>query len=269
MTKDGATGEIQIRATHQMKGYLNNALATAEAFTTDGWLRSGDIGYFKDGNWYVVDRTKDLIKVRGWQVSPAEIEAALLVHEDVVDAAVIGIPAFDGTGEVPMAFIVRKGDSSLDDSDIKDFLGSRLARYKRVEEVKFVDHIPRNPTGKILRRVLRDGRELRPISPSQVIASAYSNAIRDLSDYQKRRQSQEGSANGHSRDGSLTDADTIETTSIKAVTPPCNDKLTSAAENSKKRKNEQDESPVAKRRSVRTTDSAVLPRPRIRKRKAE
>jgi acyl-CoA synthetase (AMP-forming)/AMP-acid ligase II len=139
-----------------MRGYLNNETATLAAFTADDWIRSGDVGYNKKGRWYVVDRTKDLIKVRGWQVSPAEIECALLEHSDIIDAAVIGINALDDTGESPQAFVARKAQSKVNEKDIKSFLGRRLAKYKGVSKVEFVDAIPRNPTGKILRRVLRD-----------------------------------------------------------------------------------------------------------------
>ena len=231
-----------------MKGYLNNASADTEAFTTDGWIRSGDVGYVKDASWYVIDRTKDLIKVRGWQVSPAEIEAALLDHANIADAAVIGIPALDGTGEAPVAFVVRKEGSKLEEKEVKEFLGGRLARYKRVEEVTFIDRVPRNPTGKILRRVLRDARGSRPLSPSQAAASAYSNAIRDLSDYQKRRNS-DNSWSGHSRAGSLTDAETIETPSV--ITPPSDEIGPLWEDRSKKRRNEDGQPPAVKRRSPR------------------
>ena len=155
--QDNTNGEIQIKAQNPMKGYLNNALETAETFAPDGYVRSGDIGYVQNGKWYVIDRTKDLIKVRGWQVSPAEIEASLLEHPSVNDAAVIGVQAGDVSGdESPVAYIVRNRGMTLDASEVKAFLASRLARYKQVKDVKFVDLIPRNPTGKILRRVIRE-----------------------------------------------------------------------------------------------------------------
>jgi acyl-CoA synthetase (AMP-forming)/AMP-acid ligase II len=149
-----------------MKGYLNNPEATNEAFTPDHWIRSGDIGYTKDQNWYVVDRAKDMFKVRGWQVSPAEIEAALLEHPDVLDAGVIGVPAPDG-GDTPMAFIVLEKGSSLDEKGAKQFLEPRLARYKNIGEVIFVDRIPKNPTGKILRRELRNMRRAHSAASSK------------------------------------------------------------------------------------------------------
>ena len=200
-----------------MKGYLNNSVATKEAFSEDGWVRTGDVGYVRSGRWYIIDRTKDLIKVRGWQVSPAEIEASLLEHKDILDAAVIGVAALDGSGEVPLAFVVRKEGSRLVEQEIKSFLGERLARYKGVDQVSFIEKIPRNPTGKILRRVLRDEHVAQPTSPDQYAASAYSHAIRDLeirnsarSQTHSRTNSLDESRLAHSRTSSLGDASTIE-----------------------------------------------------------
>ena len=155
----GATGQLEIFGEHIMKRYRNNPEATDEVFTADHWIRTGDIGYSKDENWYVVDRAKDLFKVRGWQVSPAEIEAALIEHPDVLDSGVIGVPAADGCGDTPMAFIEVQKGSLLDEEGVKKFLVPYLARYKNLGEVKFIDKIPRNPTGKILRRELRAMRE--------------------------------------------------------------------------------------------------------------
>jgi hypothetical protein len=255
-----------------MKGYLGNPTATAEAFTDDGWVRTGDVGYLRDGKWYVIDRTKDLIKVRGWQVSPAEIEAVLLEHSSVVDAAVIGVAARDGCGEVPMAFVVRKVHT-LVEKDIKDFIGEKLARYKGIEEVKFVDRIPRNPTGKILRRVLRDTRGTMPAT-DPAAASAYSNAIKDLEKYQQIQQERNpdrGSAifsstssiggsstyasrPAHSRTASLstvslTDASTIDPQSPR--TPPPIDEMSTSSKASRKRKGEFFSPSPVKRRSQR------------------
>ncbi|TVY87821.1 Acyl-CoA ligase [Lachnellula willkommii] len=159
LSDPGATGQLEIYGEHIMKGYRDNPAATDEIFTPDRWLRTGDIGYTKDENWYIVDRAKDLFKVRGWQVSPAEIEAALIEHPDVLDAGVIGVPAADGCGDTPMAFIEVKRGSLLDEEGIKKFLIPYLARYKNVGEVKFMDKIPRNPTGKILRKELRAMRK--------------------------------------------------------------------------------------------------------------
>jgi len=154
---DNINGEIQIKTQHLMKGYLNNPLETKDVLTSDGYIRSGDIGYFQDGKWYVVDRTKDIIKVRGWQVSPAEIEASLLEHPGVLDAAVIGVSASDESDDqAPVAFVVRRADVMLEASEVKTFLADRLSRYKQVKDVIFVTSIPRNHTGKILRRSLRE-----------------------------------------------------------------------------------------------------------------
>ena len=201
-----------------MMGYLNNPAATLEAFSHDGWVRTGDVGYTRDGKWYVVDRTKDLIKVRGWQVSPVEIEAALLEHRLIIDAAVIGVAGQDGTGEVPIAFVV-KAEDSLQEDDVKSFLAGRLARYKGVDAVVFIDAIPRNPTGKILRRVLRDARGVPPMTTCQAAASAYSTAIKDLEKYKQERDreaqldeqysSSPCSSPRYRRTASLTDASTI------------------------------------------------------------
>jgi hypothetical protein len=185
LLKQEAIGEIQIYNPDSMKGYLSNIPATGEAFTPDHWIRTGDIGYVRDKNWYIVDRAKDLIKVRGWQVSPAEIESALLEHPDIRDAGVIGIPAQDGCGESPMAFIVVNEGSSLDESQVKLFLATSLARYKNVEEVNFIGRIPRNPIGKILRRVLRDMRGPGQPTPDQAAAKAYATGLKKISVYEK------------------------------------------------------------------------------------
>jgi hypothetical protein len=198
-----------------MRGYLNNEKATSEVFTADGWIRSGDVGYIKQGRLYVVDRTKDLIKVRGWQVSPAEIECTLLEHPNIIDAAVIGIKALDDSGETPQAFVVREAQSELNEKDVKDFLGRRLARYKGVSKVEFVDTIPRNPTGKILRRVLRDVvyKETPTTLPDTEVALAYSNAIRKLEESREKR-----GCGVCSRTRSLSSTSTISTAG--PMTPP-------------------------------------------------
>lgn len=143
-----------------MRGYLDNAIATSAAIDSDGYLRSGDVAYKRQGKWYVVDRKKDLLKVRGWQVSPAELEAVLLTHPNVAGAAVIGVMSSKNdslAGEVPRAYIVRKPSSSdVQEQELKDFVAARLARYKHLEGgVRFVDEIPRNASGKILRPRLR------------------------------------------------------------------------------------------------------------------
>ncbi|KAK4544200.1 hypothetical protein LTR36_004410 [Oleoguttula mirabilis] len=146
-------GEIFVRGAQLMSGYLNNPEATAEAFE-DGWLKTGDIGYVKDGMVYLVDRAKDLIKCNGWQVSPAELENALLEHPDVLDAAVLGVG--QGVDEHPLACVVVR-DCNLTADLIKLHLRGRLTGYKVSKcEVRFVQAIPKNPAGKILRKVLRE-----------------------------------------------------------------------------------------------------------------
>jgi acyl-coenzyme A synthetase/AMP-(fatty) acid ligase len=155
-----------------------------------------------------------LIKVRGWQVSPAEIEAVLVEHPGIADAAVIGVAASDETGEVPQAFVVRAEGGQIEEEDVKSFLRERLARYKEVEQVVFVDRIPKNPTGKILRRVLRAAREGQISTPDQEAATAYAKALRDLGKRELVRKvrspSDRRSSRTQSRRASLTDASTIE-----------------------------------------------------------
>jgi 4-coumarate--CoA ligase len=139
-----------------MLGYLHNEEATKEAFDSHGWLRTGDIGQMIDGNKiFVVDRKKDLLKVRGWQVSPAEVENTILQHPAVLDAAVIGIEKEDES-EIPRAYIVLHPDALLSVEDLKRFIEQSLARYKTPEEFVFIDRIPKNTTGKILRRILKE-----------------------------------------------------------------------------------------------------------------
>uniref|UniRef100_A0A1I8A4K2 AMP-binding domain-containing protein n=1 Tax=Steinernema glaseri TaxID=37863 RepID=A0A1I8A4K2_9BILA len=149
-------GEICVRGPSRMLGYLNRPQATAEVIDDSGWLRTGDIGYVdKSGFLFIVDRLKELIKVKGLQVPPAELEDVLLAHPMIKDAAVIGIP-HDKDGEQPMAFVVRATES-LCEEDVKKFVAERLARYKHLTGgVQFLSQIPKSPSGKILRRFLRD-----------------------------------------------------------------------------------------------------------------
>jgi len=149
------TGEIWVRGPQVMKGYLNQPEATAEMITPDGWLRTGDIGRVDErGYLYVVDRLKELIKYKGYQVAPAELEALLLTHPQVADAAVIG-RADTEAGEIPKAFVVPVPDATVSAQDLMDFVAARVAPYKKVREVAFVREIPKSPSGKILRRLLR------------------------------------------------------------------------------------------------------------------
>ena len=151
----GKEGELWIKGPQVMQGYLNNDQATADTITPDGWLRTGDISIIdEDGYMFVVDRLKELIKYKGFQVAPAELEATLVSHPGITDAAVIGLPDPEA-GELPMAFIVA-GDPAPTEDDIKAFLNETLAHYKQVHRVEFVSEIPKSASGKILRRLLRD-----------------------------------------------------------------------------------------------------------------
>ncbi|XP_059481739.1 uncharacterized protein LOC132200352 [Neocloeon triangulifer] len=152
----GKTGELLFRGKNVMKGYLNNEKATRETITEDGWLKTGDIAYVDDeGYIFVVGRMKELIKVKGFQVSPTELEEQLVKISGVLDAAVIGV-ADEKSGEVPKAFLVKKSDSSLSEQEVMDFLKDKVAPYKQLKGgVQFVSVIPRNPSGKILRNELK------------------------------------------------------------------------------------------------------------------
>lgn len=154
---DGEDGELWVRGPQVMKGYLNNEAATKETVVEGGWLRTGDIAHFDDeGFVYITDRLKELIKYKGFQVAPAELEAELLTHPSIVDAAVIGKPD-DEAGELPMAFIVAApGAAAPDLADVQAYLETRLAHYKQVRVLEVVDEVPKSPSGKILRRFLRD-----------------------------------------------------------------------------------------------------------------
>jgi acyl-CoA synthetase (AMP-forming)/AMP-acid ligase II len=152
--QEGEEGEIWIRGPQVMKGYLNNPEATGEIFTDDGWLRTGDIGRVdENGFFYIVDRLKELIKYKGYQVAPAELEAVLVSHPKVRDAGVIGVRNADGE-EVPKACVAS--DDDVDAEELMDFVAERVAPYKRIREVEFVEEVPKSASGKILRRVLRD-----------------------------------------------------------------------------------------------------------------
>jgi acyl-CoA synthetase (AMP-forming)/AMP-acid ligase II len=152
----GEEGEIWIRGPQKMKGYFGRQEETDTMIDADGWLHTGDIGVV-DGNgwWFVVDRVKELIKYKGYQVAPAELEAVLLASPDVADAAVIGV--YDEKGdEVPKAFVVRAPGSSATEDDILGYVAQHTAPYKRVRRVEFVEAVPKSASGKILRRQLRD-----------------------------------------------------------------------------------------------------------------
>jgi acyl-CoA synthetase (AMP-forming)/AMP-acid ligase II len=148
----GQPGEVWVRGPQVMKGYLNNPEATAKTVDADGWLHTGDIGVMDDDGYLtVVDRLKELIKVKGFQVAPAELESLLLKHPKIADVAVIPV-ADEDSGEVPKAIVVAR--EPLTAEDVMQYLLPHVAHYKRVRHVAFVDAIPKSPSGKILRRVL-------------------------------------------------------------------------------------------------------------------
>jgi 4-coumarate--CoA ligase len=152
----GGVGELWVRGPQVMKGYLNNPEATAETIDSEGWLHTGDVGFIdEDGHLTIVDRVKELIKFKGFQIAPAELEALLLTHPAIADAAVIGVPD-DEAGERPRAFIVVKPDAEVSIQEITDFTAEHVATYKVVHDVVFTDEIPKSASGKILRRVLRE-----------------------------------------------------------------------------------------------------------------
>jgi len=153
---ENTAGELMIRGPQVMMGYYNNPDATAETLTEDGWIHTGDIASMdSEGYVWILDRKKELIKYKGFQVPPAELEGLLLQHPDINDAAVIGKVDQD-SGEIPKAYVVKTFDSNLSESDVIDFISGKVATYKEIREVEFIDSVPKNPSGKILRRVLRD-----------------------------------------------------------------------------------------------------------------
>ena len=151
----GEIGEVIISGRHLMKGYWNRPEATAETIR-DGWLYTGDLATMdKDGFVYIQDRKKDMIISGGENVYPAEVENAISAHPGVADVAVIGMPSAKW-GESAAAIVVPKPDAGVSGDDILDFCQTKLARFKQPKVVEFIDEIPRNPTGKILKRVLRE-----------------------------------------------------------------------------------------------------------------
>ncbi|MFF9567443.1 4-coumarate--CoA ligase family protein [Streptomyces sp. NPDC014685] len=150
-------GEILIRGPQVMKGYLGRPEATADMIDADGWVHTGDIGHVDEDGWlFVVDRVKELIKYKGYQVAPAELEALLLTHPSVADAAVIGVTDDEGN-EVPKAYVVRRPSApDLTTDDVMAYAAERVAPYKKIRQAEFIDAIPRATSGKILRRELRD-----------------------------------------------------------------------------------------------------------------
>ena len=152
----GGIGELWVRGPQVMKGYLNNPEATAATIDRDGWLHSGDIATIDDDGFVsIVDRLKELIKYKGFQVAPAELEALLLTHPAIADAAVVGVPDVEA-GEIPRAFVVVKAGQSVTAEEITAYMTDRVSTYKVIRDVVITDAIPKSASGKILRRLLRD-----------------------------------------------------------------------------------------------------------------
>ena len=159
----GEEGEIWVRGPQVMKGYLNNPRATAAMIDPGGWLRTGDLGHMDaDGHLYVVDRLKELIKYKGFQVPPAELEAVLLRHPDVTDAAVIGLPD-EEAGEIPVGYVTLRPAAASGPEEIRQFVAGQVAGYKQLRRLEVIEAIPKSPSGKILRRVLRDAAAQSPL----------------------------------------------------------------------------------------------------------
>ena len=152
----GEVGEIATRSGSNMAGYWNLPEATARTLDSEGWLRTGDAGYMdKDGYLYIHDRIKDMIISGGENIYPAEVESAICDHPDVAEVAVVGVPD-DKWGEAVKAIVVMKPGRKATASDIIDFTRERIAGFKTPKSVDFIEALPRNASGKILRRHLRD-----------------------------------------------------------------------------------------------------------------
>ncbi|MBS1694539.1 MAG: AMP-binding protein [Actinobacteria bacterium] len=150
------TGELWFKGPNVMAGYLGNEQATRDTIDPDGWLHTGDLAQIdSDGRVYIVDRLKELIKYKGYQVPPAELEAVLLGHPDIADAAVIGVADTESGEEVPKAFVVTQPGATLTGEQVVRFVAEHVAPYKKVRQVEFIDVIPKSASGKILRKDLR------------------------------------------------------------------------------------------------------------------
>jgi long-chain acyl-CoA synthetase len=150
----GEVGEVVVQGPQVMKGYWKRPEETAECLSEDGWLRTGDVGHLdEDGYLYLLERKKEMIKYKGYQVAPAELEAVLFEHPAVLDAAVVPKPHLEG-GEIPKAFVVLREGFQASPEELMAFVAERVAPYKKIREVEYLTEIPKTASGKTLRRDL-------------------------------------------------------------------------------------------------------------------
>ncbi|KAJ6748443.1 4-COUMARATE--COA LIGASE-LIKE 9 [Salix purpurea] len=152
----GKRGELWLRGPSIMKGYVGDEKETAECLDSEGWLKTGDLSFFDSAGFlYIVDRLKELIKYKAYQVPPFELEQLLLSDPEIADAAVIPYPD-EEAGQIPMAYVVRQPGSNITEAQVMDSIAKLVAPYKKIRRVAFIDAIPKSPAGKILRRELID-----------------------------------------------------------------------------------------------------------------
>nr|WP_204261168.1 4-coumarate--CoA ligase family protein [Blastococcus saxobsidens] len=152
----GERGELWVRGPQVMKGYLNNEEATRATLDSEGWLHTGDVAIVDENGCYtVVDRVKELIKYKGYQVAPAELEAVLINHPEIADAAVIGVPDKESGEELPKAFVVRAPGSELTEDAVMAYMAEKVAPHKKIRFVEFIEQVPKSAAGKILRKDLK------------------------------------------------------------------------------------------------------------------
>lgn len=157
VTNESEPGELWLKGPQMLLGYWRNEQATKESKTADGWFKTGDVAVRQGEKWWIVDRKKELIKVQGLQVAPAELEAVLLEHEDVADAAAVGITVHGE--ELPRAYVVLqdRAKGKITEKDIQDFVASKVAKHKRLAGgVKFIDEVPKLASGKIVRKLMKE-----------------------------------------------------------------------------------------------------------------
>jgi acyl-CoA synthetase (AMP-forming)/AMP-acid ligase II len=152
----GERGELWVRGPQVMKGYLNNEKATAETLDDEGWLHTGDVAVVDENGIYtVVDRVKELIKYKGYQVAPAELEAVLVGNPSIADAAVIGVKDEESGEELPKAFVVKAPGAEITEDEVMEFVAATVAPHKKIRSVEFIEQVPKSAAGKILRKDLK------------------------------------------------------------------------------------------------------------------